>query len=170
MRSGILKGMANTKMTSLVTLTSTQLQKKDTPSLDSIPVADRLVAVEREFLQRRNLDSGHKFNDPREVKAKTISLESHLTRKGIHPKDYPKVYSLALDIYNGSHGKAPFGIDYIIEAINELAPVKELPVYETKPVVCKECNDTGIKMKGLLPIKHIIEGKEVYERCKHNKD
>ncbi len=100
---------------------------------------------------------------------RTEVIEQILTFYEVHPDNYPLVYNVAVDLYNVDKEKAPFGEDYIISAIKKLKskPASHEVAREKREYNCTYCKDTGVEMKGLIPVVIEMEGKKVKMKCQN---
>ncbi len=125
--------------------------------------------VTAHIISRRGADSFHRLRpeDEKLTDLRVRSLESYLTRSGIEPYQYSAVYEKSLELYNPDHRKAPWGIDYVIDAIKVLKspPPKKSREAVRKVYICDQCKDTGYELKGLLPVKVEVEGRTINKPC-----
>lgn len=120
-------------------------------------IQDRQNMVLNSIILRRQEDSGLKPVEDKILAARSASIERHLTNLGISPSQYEQVYELAVQIYNETDLKGPFGIDFLIqagkrikEAINYNArfkkPTGQVRLLSSAPS-CKLCNGTKLMYK-----------------------
>jgi hypothetical protein len=115
-------------------------------------IDDRRKAVMM-ILERVQLDVGLPPLDNRILLSRAVSWEEHLTDMGCKPKDYERVYKLAIQNYTN---KGPFGIYELLNAWrqirdmeqrNNLTPRWESKNYdsqETGEEKCKRCNGMSL--------------------------
>ena len=73
------------------------------------------------ILERLHLDMGLPPLDDRVLLARAVSWEEHLTNMGCKPKDYERVYKLALQNYTNN---APFSIYDLLNAWRQIREVE----------------------------------------------
>jgi len=131
---------------------------------------DRLDSVLAVFIVRRAEDSGQKQLNEKLAKARAISYEKHLTLLGIAPKDYDRVYELAVQAYTEDGVKGPFGIDEILvgarKFLAQTFPTKVFTKERKEKNDCATCHSTGLQFdsQGKI-IYEILEGKKQAKRC-----
>lgn len=122
-------------------------------TIDLVKPEDRKQKVFDEIWLRRAIDSGHKFDESREI-ARADSTERVLTSMYVHPHQYENVYNIATKIHN-EQDVSPFNIDTIVKAAEVLKfrATKKNLYWFAEENDCESCYDTGMLLEELVPVK-----------------
>jgi hypothetical protein len=131
--------------TGTMTQSSTEALEKKSETT----ITERRKAVMM-ILERLHLDMSLPPLDERMLLARAASWEEHLTGEGCKPKDYGRIYKLALSKYTNN---APFNIYDLLNAWRQIREVEhrsaQIPMFKSTPWskeanTCKRCNGTTV--------------------------
>lgn len=106
----------------------------------------------KKVIMRRQEDAGHTQLDNNVVALRAASFYSHMEALGVKPDEYNKVYEVAARIYAESESKGPFGVDYMIRAVQLIQETGTKYTHYSKPerkamVSCTTCQGSKISYK-----------------------
>lgn len=131
---------------------------------------ERLEAIKKIFIERRADDAQRRYMDDDKIIASTCaSYEKHLSRLGIHPKDYNEVYELAVERYNEKGAFGAFGVDAVIQGAQKFLAIKAPKITIEKEQKqkqnCSVCSGTGLAFEDGRIKYETQEGKKVAVKC-----
>lgn len=101
------------------------------------------------IIVRRQEEAGFRPLDDSIIAYRAMGYAKHLVGIGVAPRDFERVYEIAISIYNDTPNVGPFGVDHLVQAAKRfLKKAIDNKVYkkpETKSLVsCISCQGTKI--------------------------